>query len=611
MALGLLAQILRLGLRWSRGAPANVDIAAGLRRLPRAYLRDVHAVVAREPRVARMHALVAGGTLGAALAMLCLALTGWAVFAVLTSIAAIAGIAGALIDARRRLSQRPDRLSGGLFDVLPWALLAFDAGLLLSALAPWAGPGAVWVGALLMAGGGGWLVLRSAAGPMRHAIAGVTTLVTHPRPERFEDRPATALSPAPDGYGIGKTTGFGWNRLAMFDACVQCGKCEAVCPAYAADQPLNPKKLINDLVVGLEAGGIGREYSGHGHPAPTDDRPLDGLIAGFGPDPAPLPVSPDALWSCTTCRACVQACPMMIEHVDAIIDLRRYDTQSRGVPPDAVGATLLDLGETDTLSGRAPKDRYDWAADLNLRVLSEGDACDILLWAGESAFDLRSQATLRALVQLLQRAGVDVAILGGAERDCGDFARRTGDEARFTALARANLATLAQHRIGRIVSADPHVVHCLGREYPTLGALPDALHHTTLLDELVAEGCLDLPQMPGRTVTYHDPCYLGRYMGETEAPRRLLDRLGLKSTEMADHGRFSRCCGGGGGAAVADVPGKRRIPDIRMDQARATGAQTVVAACPTCTQMLEGVPGERPEVLDVAQMLWQAVEDAR
>jgi len=628
-------QIARLGRRWAIGAAADVDIVAGLRRLPRVYLHDVHTVVEREPGMSRMHALVAGGTLSAVVCTLAAGATGWRILALLAGIAAAAGIIGAGLDAwRRRRSARPDRLSGAQFDRLPFALLTFDAGLLLSAVGVWTGPVAVYAGAIFLALGAGWLVARAARGPMRHAVAGVTALVAHPRPERFDAGPhATALKPALEGYGIGRAEDFGWNRLAMFDACVQCGKCEAACPAYAAGQPLNPKKLINDLVIGLggdgagtvrsgpdaqlgtygtATGAIGTEYSGHGHPAPMGplDDLIDGLGGGSGTDRSPRLVATETLWSCTTCRACVEACPMMIEHVDAIVDLRRHETLTRGVPPLAVGAVLLDLAETDTQSGRALSERHDWAADLGLRVLSsDGDACEVLLWAGESAYDMRSQSTLRALVRLLQRAGIDLAILGTEERDCGDFARRAGDEATFAALARTNRATLSRHRIGRIVSADPHVVHCLAREYPSFGPMPDVVHHSTLLDALMEEGRLTVPPLPDAdAVTYHDPCYLGRYMGETGAPRRILRRLGLISVEMTDHGRSSRCCGGGGGAALADVPGRRRIPDVRMDQARATGAQTVVAACPNCTQMLEGVPGAGPQVRDLAELVWQAVE---
>ncbi len=611
-ALALLAQALRLARRWSRGAPAGVDLRAGLRRLPRAYLHSVHDVMAREPRVARMHALVAGGTLAAILLAFLQAASGLAPVAALVVAASAAALAGAGIDAARRASGRPARLPGGDFDRLPYALAAFHAGLILSALGVWWGTWgtwAVWSGAVLLAGAAGWLVLKAARGPMRHAVAGVAHLVAHPRPERLDDLPATALRPVPEDaghHGPACAEDFGWNRLAMFDACIQCGKCEAACPAFAAGQPLNPRKLVNDIAVALGAGGIGTEYAGAPHPPAQETLPLDDLV----PDLGAGPVAPEALWSCTTCRACVEACPMLIEHVDAVVDLRRSEVLDRGTAPGGVTTTLLALRETDTAAHRALEDRYDWAVDLDLRVLEEGGTCDVLLWAGDSAFELRSQATLRALVRLLTHAGVDVAVLGAAERDSGDLARRLGDEATFEALARANMAELSARRIGRIVSADPHAVHCLSREYPAFGPMPPVLHHTQLLEQLAATGALTLPPPgPGQAarVTYHDPCYLGRYLGETDAPRSLLARLGVETAEMAESGRASRCCGGGGGAPAADIPGKARIPDIRMDQARATGAGIVAAACPYCTQMLEGVSGARPEVRDIAELLWDRI----
>jgi Fe-S oxidoreductase len=605
--LGLAAQALRLALRWRRGAPAAVDVVAGLRRLPRAYLHTVHDVMAREPKVARMHMLVAGGTLAAVLAVLLGAATGWRVLAAMAAGFAGLGMAGALIAATRRRGHRPDRLSGGAFDRLPWAILGLNASLALSALASWPGGWSVWPGAVLLAGSALWLVWRAGSGPMRHALAGIVHLVAHPRPLRFaDDEPIdSALRPLPPGSpGIGESSDFAWNRLAMYDACVQCGKCEAACPAFAAGQPLNPKKLIDDLARGLD--GFETVYAGHPHPDPVEAFTPDALSHLL----LPGPVAPDALWSCTTCRACVEACPMLIEHVDAIVDLRRFETQARGTPPDAVTRTLLNLRETDTAGSRPLSRRFEWAVDLGLRVLTGTDRCDVLLWAGESAYDLRAQATLRALVRLLQKAGVDLAILGDAERDCGDLARRLGDEATFGMLARANQATLAQHRIGLVVSADPHVVHCLAKEYAAFGAMPPVLHHSQFLDRLVSDGRLSLLPLAPARATYHDPCYLGRYMGETDAPRRLLAALGVEIDEMRDHGRASRCCGGGGGAPLADVPGRARIPELRIDQARATGAGVLAVACPYCTQMLEGVTGPRPEVRDIAELMWQAVEAA-
>ena len=199
-------------------------------------------------------------------------------------------------------------------------------------------------------------------------------------------------------------------------------------------------------------------------------------------------------------------------------------------------------------------------------------------------------------------------MLGEVEKDCGDLSRRLGDEATFQRLAAENIATL--HRLGvtRIVTADPHVLHCLKSEYPALGGHYHVLHHSQLLAELVADKRLQPLRQIAGSVTFHDPCYLGRYNGEIAAPRDLIDRLGLERREMARSGLRSFCCGGGGGAPITDIPGRARIPDLRMDQARATGAERVAVACPNCMQMLEGVVQPRPDIVDIAELLVEAVE---
>jgi Fe-S oxidoreductase len=201
--------------------------------------------------------------------------------------------------------------------------------------------------------------------------------------------------------------------------------------------------------------------------------------------------------------------------------------------------------------------------------------------------------------------------LGGDETDTGDVARRLGDEATFQRMAKQLTGTLANLTFKRIVTADPHVMHSLRNEYRALGARFEVLHHTSFIAGLVASGKLSpnaAAALADKRVTYHDPCYLGRYNGETEAPRQLLKAIGIKVVEMERNGERGRCCGGGGGAPLTDIPGKQRIPDIRMADARAIGAEVVAVGCPNCTAMLEGVIGPRPEVLDVAELVAAALE---
>jgi dimethylglycine catabolism B len=594
--------------RWRAGEPAKVDLLAGLAALPRRYLVDVHAVVLRDPQgprqaraggsaTARMHVLTAGGLVLATPLALVESLTaprGRLLAMLLLGVLAMMA-AGVALLAWRRSPPRPARLSGGGFDILPWALCGFVAFFARAACSDLGvGPVARWtlMPDLGLAVLGAWACFEIFTGvirgPMRHALAGALHLIFHPRPARFDNAAIdAALQPlaldAPQ-LGVKLATDFRWNQLLGFDACVQCGRCEAACPAHAAGLPLNPKTLIRDLA------------------AARTDRALVGAGAA---------VEPDTLWACTTCRACVYECPMMIEHVDAVVDLRRFQTLELGATPGKSVQALQELRQTDTVCGRSPSSRLDWAADLKLRELAAGASCDVLLWLGEAAFDLRGQRTLRALVHLLRRAGVDFAVLGADELDCGDLARRLGDEATFADLARRNVETLASRRFNCILTVDPHVLHTLRNEYPDFGGRYEVLHHAGYLLELVRSGRLPVDARPAqRTLTFHDPCYLGRYNGDIESPRGLLRAIGIAPVEMQRSGLRSSCCGWGGGAAFTDVPGKRRIPDVRIEHAREVGADTVAVACPNCAVMLEGVVAPRPAVLDLAELVQQAVQEA-
>ena len=601
--------------RWLAGASTRVDLVAGLWALPRRYLVNVHNVVGRKRFNARFHALTAGGFL-ASLPLIVLAafpsLQSWLLWLLLAAVLAIM-LTGAVMVAWRRERDRPAELSEGAYSRLPFALIAYAAGFLILALDQLAGgllsrPVAAMA---LLAGvlGAADLILGVGRGPLKHALAGALHLIAHPRPERFADRaiPDTALLPLDLGapkLGAETPLDFAWNRLLGFDACVQCGRCETVCPAYAAELPLNPKKLIQDLVAALGPEGDDLGYAGHHHPGRQVGQAWGGPSWPLIGERAMI--HPDTLWACTTCRACVEECPMMIEHVDAVIDLRRFETLERGATPGKAAEALEEMRIADNPGGRPLARRIDWAADLALPLISEREPCDVLLWLGDAAFDMRGQRSLRALIWLLRKADVDFAVLGAEELDCGDLARRLGDEATFQDLARRNIALLRRYRFRRIVTADPHVLHALRNEYPAFGGHYTVIHHTALLLELIEAGRLS-PRGQGGSVTYHDPCYLGRYNGEIEAPRRLLDALGFERREMERSGMRSSCCGGGGGAPLTDVAGKRRIPDVRMEHARATGAERLAAACPNCTVMLEGVTGARLPVADIAELVLEAV----
>lgn len=613
LALAVIGAVRRVNM-WRAGQPDQINMLAGLMAMPGRYLHDLHDIVERDKYMSKTHAATGGGFVLSMALILLVHLFGvdnqilaWALLAALALM-----FVGAVFVFKRRLNP-PSRISKGPWMRLPKSLLAFAGSFFILTL-PMAG--------VLPEGTGGWIltVILTAfilmglsemlfgmtwGGPMKHAFAGALHLAFHRRQERFGGGRSTGLKPvdlAKDVLGVAKPTDFKWNQLLGFDACVQCGKCEAVCPAFAAGQPLNPKKLIQDMVVGL-AGGSDANYAGSPYPGKevgsAKGSPNQIITEGL--------IDPETLWSCTTCRACVEECPMMIEHVDAVVDMRRYLTMEKGSTPNK-GAEILDnIIATDNPNGYAPASRTNWAADQNLTLLSDIKETEVLFWVSDGAFDMRSQRILRSFVKLMKAADVDFAVLGDEELDCGDVARRLGDDATFQSLAKRNLETLAKYKFKRIVTTDPHAYHCLRNEYNDLGldVLKDVevLHHTTYLNELVQQGKLKLDNLSAGTVTYHDPCYLGRYNGEYEAPRELLRSLGVEIAEMERSGFRSRCCGGGGGAPITDIPGERRIADMRMEDVNSTGADLVAVGCQQCTAMLEGVVEPRPEVKDIAEIL--------
>ncbi|WP_445156578.1 (Fe-S)-binding protein [Halomonas sp. E14] len=625
LALAVIGAVRRIGL-WRQGRTARVDLLRGLAAMPRRYLVDLHHVVARDKVMSNTHVATAGGFVAAAVLMILVHGLGLGasermgpILGGLLLLASAAMFVGSLFVAKRRRNP-PARLSKGPWMRLTKSLMAFSVSVFLLTLPTLgilpAGTGSVILAlalaAVLVWGLGEMFFGMTWGGPMKHAFAGALHLAFHRRPERFgEGNRSTGLkalnlddSKAP--LGVETPSDFTWNQLLGFDACVQCGRCEAACPAFAAGQPLNPKKLIQDMVVGM-AGGSDAHYAGSPYPGkPVGEHagtPHGPIVAREGT----ALVDAETLWSCTTCRACVEECPMMIEHVDAIVDMRRFLTLEHGNTPGKGAEVLDNLIATDNPGGFDPGSRMHWAADLNLPLMRDLGQVDVLLWLGDGVFDMRNQRTLRALVKVLRAAGVDFAVLGNEERDSGDVARRLGDEATFQSLARRNIATLSQYRFQCIVTCDPHSFHVLGNEYGELGGVYEVRHHSTYIAELFEAGRLHVAPWKSGTVTYHDPCYLGRYNGEFEAPRNVLRALGIEVKEMERSGFRSRCCGGGGGAPITDIPGKQRIPDMRMNDVKETGAELVAVGCPQCTAMLEGVVDATAEVRDIAELVADAL----
>ena len=596
---------------WRQGQAAAFSWML-LAQIPKRYLVDLHHIVARDKYIANTHVAAAGGVVGSVVMLVLIYFLGFKnslTYGVLWGLLVL-GLIGAFFVYKRRMNP-PERLSKGLWSAVPYSLFAFGLGFLgLTVAEANAQQGTLALIATVLAVigvreiAGGALLSR----PLKHLLSGSVHLAFHPRQSRFDSvgNLSTDLRPMDseaDQYGVGKVSDFEWNRLLSFDACVECGKCQAACPAYAAGQPLNPKKLIQDLVAGMENRSDAK-YSGSGHP---------GMEVGLhqpGESGAIFPslIEEQTLYSCTTCRACVQECPMMIEHVDAIVDMRRFVALEKGGLPANAQGVLESLRNTDTVGGFALEDRANWSIDLDLPIAQPGQPVDILFWSGESAYELRNQKTLRLVAKLLKKAGVNVAVVGEKELDTGDVARRLGDELLFQNLAERNINYLNSLSFKRLLTIDPHAYHAIGQEYRALGGEFEVVHHTQLLNELLTSGDLSITKAVNRgRVTYHDPCYLGRYNGEVEAPRALIAALSGEFVEMERSGMNSRCCGWGGGAAFSDVPGERRVPDIRMNEIHEVDAKTVAVACPNCMTMLEGVVQDKTEVVDVVELVAEAV----
>ncbi len=423
--------------------------------------------------------------------------------------------------------------------------------------------------------------------------------------------PTRALTPIRDieeaeTLGVNRLPEFGRRRLTSFDACTECGRCQVVCPPFEAGMPLNPKRVILDLRDEMLTQS-GFPYSGvAGHPPSNGEQSLTGKV-----------IADDALWACTTCRACVHECPVLIEHVDTIVDMRRYLSLSEGRLPSTVGTSLRNLMNSGNPWGQPAEDRAKWAEGLAVPIMADVGETDVLYWVGcAGSYDTRNQQISKAMVRLLKQAGVSFAILGAEESCNGDPARRLGEEYLFQMMCEQNIKTLQQYRFNRIVTACPHCFNTLGHEYAQFGGQFQVTHHSTFLAELVAQGRLEPTQEIRRTVTYHDSCYLGRYNDILEAPRQVIAALpGVTLQEMARSRRRGLCCGGGGGGMWVEVPGDRKINQIRLEEALSQQPDAVASACPFCMFMFDlgskvmGVSDEL-QLRDIAELLWEAVDRA-
>jgi Fe-S oxidoreductase len=427
------------------------------------------------------------------------------------------------------------------------------------------------------------------------------------RPLDFEDPPEEAV------IGRGAVEDFTWKGLLDFATCTECGRCQSQCPAWHTGKPLSPKLLV----MGLRDRALARApYLLGAAPAGEPAPPLVGTAAEGGA------VRPEALWSCTTCGACVEQCPVDIEHVDHIVDMRRYQVLVAGSFPEEAAVLLRNLEHAGDPWGRGPRERLAWSAGLpfEVPVLAAGERLgsevEYLFWVGcAGALDDRGQRTTRAAAELLHTAGVRFAVLGTGETCTGDPARRCGNEYLFQLLAHANVETLDAAGVRSIVTACAHCFNTLANEYPQLGGAYRVLHHTQVLARLVAQGRL-VPVTPVEaTVAYHDPCYLGRHNRVFAAPRDILGSIpGARLAELPRSRERSFCCGAGGARMWLEESIGERINENRAAEALRQRPDVIAAACPYCVVMLaDGVAARHPAgpaevpVTDVAEVLLRSV----
>jgi Fe-S oxidoreductase len=405
-------------------------------------------------------------------------------------------------------------------------------------------------------------------------------------------------------YGAADVEDFTWKQLLDGYTCTECGRCTASCPANLTGKLLSPKKIMVDLRARTLEKAPVLQAEGEKDTAATavlEHRLLDNFITD------------EELWACTTCMACVQECPVMIEHLDTIIDLRRGLVLNESRFPDELKTTFANLERNYTPWGFSHSTRADWAEGLDIPRMADRKQVDVLFWVGcAGAYDARYRKVSRAFAELMKHAGVDFAILGTEEKCNGDPARRMGNEYLAQTLITGNVETLNAYRFNTIVVTCPHCLQSLGKEYRQFGGDYRVVHHTTFLKRLVDEGRIALSAGSRATVTFHDPCYLGRYNDEYDAPRELIELVGAKQVEMERSRDRSFCCGAGGGRMWMEEKEGKRVNIERTEQALATKAGVVATGCPFClTMMTDGVkakePPERVEVKDIAEILLEAV----
>jgi Fe-S oxidoreductase/nitrate reductase gamma subunit len=434
---------------------------------------------------------------------------------------------------------------------------------------------------------------------------------------RDRDRPKGAMRAMPnltetslETFGASVVEDFTWKQLLDTDACTMCGRCTSVCPAHATGKPLDPREIV------LKTGEVMAATAAHGNVSPPLS--LDGEIT-ISSNSLFERITAEEIWACTSCKACDEICPVNIEILDKILDMRRYLSLMESNFPAELGNAYRAMENQGNPWGMNQGERGDWARELDVAVVDPGESlqAEYLYWVGcAGSFDDKNKKVTQSMAKLLKRAGIDVAILGPSEMCTGDSARRSGNEYLFQMLAMPNIEMLDGMGVKKIITQCPHCFNTLKNEYPQLGGNYEVVHHTQLLEHLIETGALDVSQASlEERITYHDSCYLGRHNDVYLAPRKVVGSIkGIEVVEMQRNGTKGMCCGAGGARMWMEENIGTKVNDERAREAISTGASRVATACPFCYIMLDdgvkaaGVEEDQVKVADIAIHLLDAIE---
>jgi Fe-S oxidoreductase/nitrate reductase gamma subunit len=433
------------------------------------------------------------------------------------------------------------------------------------------------------------------------------------------ERPKGAMRPMPnlmetslESFGASTIEDFTWKQLLDTDACTMCGRCTAVCPAHATGKPLDPREIVLKIGTVMALSGPNHGNTKTVSPPISVDREITVTSSSVFER-----ITSDEIWACTTCKACDEVCPVNIEILDKILDMRRYLSLMESNFPPELGNAYRSMENSGNPWGIGQNERLAWAKDLNIAVAEPGSPIEqeYLYWVGcAGSFDDKNKKVSEATAKLLQRAGIDFAVLGPNEQCTGDPARRSGNEYVFQMLAMANVESLNGMGVKKIITQCPHCFNTLLNEYPQLGGHFQVVHHSQLLEELIADGRLDLANASlDERIVYHDSCYLGRHNDIYSAPRKVLGSLkGISIIEAPRNGTKGMCCGAGGARMFMEENIGTKVNDERSQELIETGAQRVATACPFCYIMMDdGVKANgRDDVVvkDISMHLLEAIE---